>query len=210
MGGARGGLVALLPRSTQVCLKLAISVSQASHNRAGLGPTEPCTGCNRFLLTAGREWGENYRVARCLGLVPNKNPDSLPDACGMSGVHRSPWSWQMWGSKSVRPSRNCTFSGNFGATYVPLQVKDCWHHHYISDPTAFSHLLSVCTDPEAVLNALSPKNLCLLINASDLVLSQIVLQHYTPSELASDTEESPYFAAAWFALRNTERCAGRA
>eukprot|EP00667_Euglena_gracilis_P000022 EG_transcript_22 len=85
------------------------------------------------------------------------------------------------------------------------QVRDCWAHHYISDPTAFSHLLSVCTDPEAVLNALSPKNLCLLINASDGVLSHIVLQHYTPGETAAETEESPYFAAAWFAIRNAER-----
>jgi len=85
------------------------------------------------------------------------------------------------------------------------QVKECWHHHYISDPTAFAHLLSVCTDPEAVLNALSPKNLCLLINASDVVLSQIVLENYTPAEGAAETEESPYYAAAWFMLRNAER-----
>lgn len=51
------------------------------------------------------------------------------------------------------------------------------------------------------------KTLCPPINASDGVLSHIVLQHYTPGETAAETEESPYFAAAWFAIRNAERCA---
>lgn len=85
------------------------------------------------------------------------------------------------------------------------QVREAWHHQFISDPSGFSHLLAVCADPEAVLTALSPKNLCLLINASDLNLSRLVLEHYPLAEAATETEESPYFAAAWFLLRNAER-----
>ena len=53
--------------------RLATSVCQASHIQASLGPTEPCTGCSRFLLSSGYEWGEYYRVAHSTGLIPNEN-----------------------------------------------------------------------------------------------------------------------------------------
>ena len=37
---------------------------QTSHwrlpNQAGLGPTEPCDGCSKFLLSTGCEVGEYY------------------------------------------------------------------------------------------------------------------------------------------------------
>ena len=52
--------------------RLATSACQASHNQAGLGPTEPCTGCSRFLLSSGCEWGEYYRVAHRPGLAPSE------------------------------------------------------------------------------------------------------------------------------------------
>ena len=50
---------------------LATRVRQAGRNQAGRGPTEPCPGCNRFLLTSGREWRREYRVALRRGLIPN-------------------------------------------------------------------------------------------------------------------------------------------
>ena len=54
-----------------------------SHNHSGLGPTEPCTGCNRFLLSSGCGWGKYYRVAHSTGLIPNETqiPCRTPAAC---------------------------------------------------------------------------------------------------------------------------------
>ena len=53
--------------------RLAISVCPARHGHAGRGPTEPCTGCGRFLLSSRCEWGEYYyRVAHGAGLTPNE------------------------------------------------------------------------------------------------------------------------------------------
>ena len=57
----------------RLCCRLATSVCQASHTQASLGPTEPCNGCNRFLLSSGCEWGEYYQVAHSTGLIPNEN-----------------------------------------------------------------------------------------------------------------------------------------
>ena len=54
--------------------RLATSVCQARHNQAGPGPTEPCTGCSRFLLSSGCEWGKYYRVAHSTGPIPNEIP----------------------------------------------------------------------------------------------------------------------------------------
>ena len=35
-------------------------------------PTEPCTGCRRFLLSSGCEWGKYYRAAHSAGPIPNE------------------------------------------------------------------------------------------------------------------------------------------
>ena len=49
------------------------SVCQAWHSQAELGPTEQCTGCSRFLLSAGCEGGRKYRGAHNAGLLPNES-----------------------------------------------------------------------------------------------------------------------------------------
>ena len=51
---------------------LAGMYAKPSHNQAGRGPTGPCTGFNRFLLSSGCEWGEYYSMAHSAGLIPNK------------------------------------------------------------------------------------------------------------------------------------------
>ena len=57
----------------------ATTVCQASHNQWGLGPTEPCTGCNRFLLSSECWWGKYWWVAHSTGLIPNEtNPPPPP------------------------------------------------------------------------------------------------------------------------------------
>ena len=52
--------------------KPATSVRAASHNKAGLSPTEPRTGCNMFLLSSVCEGGKHYRVAHSARPVPNE------------------------------------------------------------------------------------------------------------------------------------------
>ena len=52
--------------------RLATTVCRARHNQAGLGATEPCTGCSRLLLSSGCEWGRYYRVAYSIGPMPNE------------------------------------------------------------------------------------------------------------------------------------------
>ena len=55
-----------------VPIRLATRACQARHNQAGLGPDEPCTRCNRFLLSSGCEWGKYYRVTHSTGPIPNQ------------------------------------------------------------------------------------------------------------------------------------------
>ena len=67
--------------------RLATGACQARHNQAGLGPTELCTGCSRFLLSSECEWGEYYRVAHRAGLIPKscaRGADVVPTVgiCG--------------------------------------------------------------------------------------------------------------------------------
>ena len=59
------------------------ALCQARHDRAGLGPTEPCTGCDRALLSSGCQWGEYYRVAHGTGPAPTEtqSPRRTPVAC---------------------------------------------------------------------------------------------------------------------------------
>ena len=54
---------------TGVMNRLATRVHRARHNQAGLAPTEPCTGCSRFLLNSGFEWGRCYPVAHSTELL---------------------------------------------------------------------------------------------------------------------------------------------
>ena len=63
--------------------RLATRVRQARRNHPGLGPTEPCIECSRALSSSGRVWGEYYRVAHRLGLIPNeiRNPCQTLVAC---------------------------------------------------------------------------------------------------------------------------------
>ena len=46
--------------------------SHARHWPEGLRPAEPCTGCNRFVLSSGCGWGGYYRVAHSARLMPNE------------------------------------------------------------------------------------------------------------------------------------------
>ena len=59
-------------RATTACGGLVSSVCQASHSQAGLAPTEPCTGCSRFLPTSECERDGNSWVANSARLIRNE------------------------------------------------------------------------------------------------------------------------------------------
>lgn len=55
--------------------------------------------------------------------------------------------------KGIKPgTRSAARSGCGGMA----PVRACWGHHYISDPTAFAHLLAVCPAPGLPIIARTP------------------------------------------------------
>ena len=80
-------------------------------------PTEPCTGCGRFLLSSGCEWGKYYRVARSAGLTPNETQIPCRTPIGENGsktVYFSHSAGTVHAQRTVRPpTEPCTGCGRF-------------------------------------------------------------------------------------------------
>ncbi|KAL6063483.1 CAZy families GT2 protein (Fragment), variant 3 [Balamuthia mandrillaris] len=85
-------------------------------------------------------------------------------------------------------------------------VSNVWALEFVTDAQKFERLLSICPDPKACLSAITPKNLCVLIESfATTSLARRVLEHTTfinTKENEYPTSDSTYFTAAWFLLRN--------
>jgi hypothetical protein len=81
-------------------------------------------------------------------------------------------------------------------------VKEVWKTNYISSAKEFSHLLSVCPDPGACLDSVSPKNLCTLIEGEDGHSIAERCVQYCSGDGDISNPHSVYYTAAWNLLKN--------
>jgi hypothetical protein len=83
--------------------------------------------------------------------------------------------------------------------------KRCWKRDPVQDISLLVELLSVCTSPAKVLEALTEENLCTLLKKSNhddaQSLAQQILKYQTYKDAANkDTFKSPYRTAVWMTI----------
>ena len=87
-----------------------LASAKAASTQASPGPSEPCTGCNRFLLSSGCEWGEYYRVAYSTGPAPNET--RVPCRTLVACLGQTPQSPGGWPGGDPGPQISGTTCGN--------------------------------------------------------------------------------------------------